>query len=81
MKYKLISKTTDEEHLCDKVTIDGFDYYVNDEKYFDDNGEFSWVRISDVTASETYLNVTYEKLSRCTSFQCCVFWWGLFTGD
>ena len=25
MKYKLISKTTDEEHLCDKVTIDGFD--------------------------------------------------------
>ena len=32
MKYKLISKTTGEEHLCDKVTIDGFDYYVSDEK-------------------------------------------------
>ena len=31
MKYKLISKTTDEEHLCDKVTIDGFDYYVSDQ--------------------------------------------------
>ena len=29
MKYKLISKTTGEEHLCDKVTIDGFDYYVS----------------------------------------------------
>ena len=28
---------------------------IDDEKYFDDNSEFSWVRISDVTASETYL--------------------------
>ena len=32
-KYKLINTTTKEEHLCDKVTIDGFDYYVSDEKY------------------------------------------------
>ena len=30
-KYKLINTTTKEEHLCDKVTIDGFDYYVSDE--------------------------------------------------
>lgn len=29
-KYKLINLKTKEEHLCDKVTIDGFDYYVND---------------------------------------------------
>ena len=29
MKYKLINNQTKEEHLCDKVTIDGFDYYVN----------------------------------------------------
>lgn len=32
MKYKLINKTTGEEHLCDKVIIEGFDYYVSDEK-------------------------------------------------
>lgn len=31
MKYKLINKSTGEEHLCDKVTIDGFDYYYIDE--------------------------------------------------
>lgn len=31
MKYKLINKQTGEETLCDKVTIDGFDYYVSDE--------------------------------------------------
>lgn len=29
-KYKLINKTTGEEHLCNKVTIGGFDYYVSD---------------------------------------------------
>jgi len=32
MKYRLINKQTGEEHLCDKVTIDGFDYYVSDDK-------------------------------------------------
>lgn len=32
MQYKLINKTTGEETLCDKVVIDGFDYYVSDEK-------------------------------------------------
>jgi len=31
MKYKLINITTKQETLCDKVTIDGFDYYVSDE--------------------------------------------------
>lgn len=30
--YKLINIKTKEEHLCDKVTIKGFDYYVSDEK-------------------------------------------------
>lgn len=30
MKYKLINIQTKEETLCDKVTIDGFDYYVTD---------------------------------------------------
>lgn len=32
MNYKLINKQTGEETLCDKVTIDGFDYYVNDDE-------------------------------------------------
>ncbi|AKB49193.1 Type I restriction-modification system, specificity subunit S [Methanosarcina sp. Kolksee] len=31
--------------------------------YFDDDGEYSWVRISDVTASNKYLRVTEQKLS------------------
>jgi type I restriction enzyme S subunit len=37
---------------------------IADTKYFDDeNGEFSWVRIADVSASERYLLETKEKLS------------------
>jgi len=31
MKFKLINRTTNEETLCDKVTVDGFDYYVSKE--------------------------------------------------
>lgn len=31
MKYKLINNKTKEEHLCDKITIDEFDYYVSDD--------------------------------------------------
>ena len=36
---------------------------IDDPKFFDDDGEFSWVRISDVTASKMYLTQTTEKLS------------------
>jgi hypothetical protein len=31
MKYRLIDKTTGIETLCDKVTIDGFDYYFSNQ--------------------------------------------------
>ena len=31
MTYKLINKITNEEHICSKVVIDGYDYYVSDE--------------------------------------------------
>ena len=44
MKYKLINTNTKEEHLCDKVTIDGFDYYASKETPVENdlvyNGEF-----------------------------------------
>lgn len=36
---------------------------IDDKKYFDDNGEYSWVRIEDLTASERYLIQTTQKLS------------------
>lgn len=39
MKYKLINNKTKEEHLCDKVTIDGFDYYVSDKEQPKIDGE------------------------------------------
>ena len=34
-KYKLKNIKTNEIHLCDKVPIDGFDYYVSDTKIFE----------------------------------------------
>lgn len=40
---------------------------IDDERYFDENGKYSWVRISDVTAGDTYLLKTEEKLSELGS--------------
>lgn len=37
---------------------------IDDLAYFDDDGEYAWVRISDVTASSKYLSVTEQRLSR-----------------
>ena len=36
---------------------------IDDPKYFDDEGEYAWVRIADVTDSETYLEKTTQRLS------------------
>ncbi|EOW9224886.1 restriction endonuclease subunit S [Vibrio cholerae] len=36
---------------------------IDDPKYFDEAGEYSWVRIADVTASDTYLEHTPQRLS------------------
>jgi type I restriction enzyme S subunit len=36
---------------------------IDDERYFDPEGEYGWVRISDVTASGMFLNQTEQKLS------------------
>ena len=40
---------------------------IDDPKFFDINGQYSWVRISDVTKSERYLLSTDEKLSELGS--------------
>ena len=37
---------------------------IDDPIYFDDDGEYSWVRISDVTSSSKYLEKTEQKLSK-----------------
>ena len=36
---------------------------IDDPAYFDDDGEYAWVRIADVTRSERYLERTTERLS------------------
>ncbi len=36
---------------------------IADPKYFDDDGQYAWVRIADVTASSRYLERTTQRLS------------------
>ena len=36
---------------------------IDDPKYFDADGEYAWVRIADVTACDTYLETTPQRLS------------------
>lgn len=36
---------------------------IDDPRYFDDDGEFAWVRIADVTASDGVLRETTQRLS------------------
>lgn len=57
MKYKLVNRITNEEHLCNKVTIDGWDYYYIDEviPYNPDggtNGKF--VCLSEIISNQDY---------------------------
>ena len=40
---------------------------IDDPKYFDDDGEFAWVRIADVSASDRYLENTTQRLSELGS--------------
>ena len=40
---------------------------IDDPVYFDDDGEYSWVRISDVTSAGMYLEETEQKLSELGS--------------
>lgn len=50
------------KHIC-KVRRGSSPRPIDDPKYFDENGEFSWVRISDVSSSEKYLLKTTQRLS------------------
>jgi len=36
---------------------------IDDEKYFDDDGEYAWVRIADVTAAGMFLEKTEQQMS------------------
>lgn len=36
---------------------------IEDPAFFDENGEYAWVRIADVTASQRYLETTTQRLS------------------
>ena len=47
MNYKLINKSTNEEAICTKVVVNGFDYYINDELPDDQNGYWTYIGYSE----------------------------------
>ena len=62
MKYKLINNRTKEQHLCEKVTIDGFEYYVNEEKLkVKDKFYFNIDGVCDILEVESEFHL--EKIS------------------
>lgn len=60
MKYKLINSVSKIETICDKITIDGFDYYVSDEVLL--YGE-------NLKLNELYVEHTQTKPNRYSLFK------------
>jgi type I restriction enzyme S subunit len=50
------------KHLC-QIKRGASPRPIDDPVYFDNDGEYAWVRIADVTASERYLVTTTQRLS------------------
>lgn len=66
MKYKLINSVTKIETICDKVTIDGFDYYVSNE-IEDRSGKIAYIN-NDVYKNQLRIVTTAfgnENLKDC----------------
>ena len=57
--HKLINKQTGETHLCDKVIIDGFDYYVSDEEKLPDAFIYDIKQNKVIRHSGTYGHLEY----------------------
>ncbi len=51
IKYKLIHTQTKEETICDKVVVDGFDYYVSDE---------------NISKSDWFISLPRQTIHKCT---------------
>ncbi len=48
MRYKLIHKKTNQETICEKVVVDGYDYYVSD---------------TEILFNDFYFSVVMDKIS------------------
>lgn len=59
MKYKLIHRTTNQETICEKVVVDGYDYYL---------GEEIELRMSNLKMGEFYIEHTQIKPNRYSLF-------------
>lgn len=60
MKYKLINKTNNQENICEKVIVDGYDYYL---------GEEIELMMSNLKMGELYIEHTQINPNRYSLFQ------------
>ena len=51
MKYKLVNNQTKEEQLCDRIRIDGFDYYVDDMIIKENDWYIAWETINGINSN------------------------------
>lgn len=67
MKYKLINSVTKIETICDKVTIDGFDYYVSEEKATE--GFYGYINFEggDIKRVGKYFADDWKKVIACNN--------------
>lgn len=70
-KYKLINNRTKEEHLCDKVTIDGFEYYESSDKIKELKPDDRYATIVEnprrIVFYSKHIQDTFSKVIICTN--------------
>lgn len=67
MKYKLININTEEEHLCDKVTINDFEYYINEDITSEEVGDIVYSKefneVFQILDSEALVGTNYKVIA------------------
>lgn len=75
MKYKIIDKNTEQIHICNKVTINGFAYYVSENETITEKDSYYYKHFDDdiiVLSSEKTIEKginTLENLNKDTFYK------------
>lgn len=65
MKYKLIHKLTGQEAICEKVTIEGFDYYFSNSKIQAEDDIFCDVNSLDSYRHDAVKHIALPRIDKC----------------
>jgi hypothetical protein len=65
MKYKLIHNTAGQETICEKVTVEGFDYYFSDGKIQAEDDVFCDVNSLDSYRHDAVKHIMLPRIDKC----------------